>query len=55
MVGTVIGEQAKPWLGKALWAQSGSGRAGDLEQGLHLEPLLLLSSAGAASLRRRRR
>lgn len=30
MVGTVIEEQAKPWLGKALWAQSRSGRAGDL-------------------------
>lgn len=67
MVGTVIGEQAKPWLGKTLWAQSGSGRAGNLacpntpgtqlraEQGLHLEPPLLLSSAGAASPRQRRR
>lgn len=29
MFGTVTGEQAKPWVGKALWAQSPSGRAGD--------------------------
>jgi len=30
MVGLAIGEPAKPGLGKALWAQSESGRAGDL-------------------------
>lgn len=28
--GTVVQEQAKPWLGRAQWAQSGSDRARDL-------------------------
>lgn len=29
MFETVIGEQAKPWVGEALWVQSPSGRAGE--------------------------